>query len=183
MFSFARLEGTDPVLGVEMSSTGEVGCLGNSFDEALLLSLESTGVQTPKKGVLISSGRLHEKIKILETVSILENMDIPIYATEGTAKFLKEHGHKVETLGWPEETERPNVIDAIKSGKVDFVINVPKNLEKQEMEHGAAIRKTAIRHRVSLITTAEMAGAFLRALENYDTFLKNHKPIMLSPQR
>lgn len=183
MFSFARLDGADPILGVEMSSTGEVGCLGNNFEEALLLSLESTNVKIPSKGVLISSGRLHEKIKILESVSILEKMNIPLYATEGTAKFLQEHGHKVMALGWPEDKDKMTVLDVIRERKVDLVINVPKNLEKQEMQHGAEIRKNAIKHGTSLITTAEMATAFLRSLENYDEFINNHKPVMLPRQR
>ncbi|MEI6079189.1 MAG: carbamoyl-phosphate synthase (glutamine-hydrolyzing) large subunit [bacterium] len=183
MFSFSRLEGADPILGVEMSSTGEVGCLGNSFDEALLLSLEATGVTIPKKGVLISSGRLHEKIKMLDAVTILEKLDIPIYATEGTAKFLEEHGHKVKMIGWPEELDRPNVITAIRERWVDFVINVPKNLEKEEMQHGADIRKNAIKHGTSLITTAEMATAFFRALQQYDEFINDHKPVMLPQQK
>ncbi|MBN1114625.1 MAG: ATP-grasp domain-containing protein, partial [Oligoflexia bacterium] len=179
MFSFARLEGADPVLGVEMASTGEVGCLGNTFEEALLLSLEATGTRVPKKGVLVSSGRLHEKLKLQDSIKILENLNIPIYATPGTAKFLTENGNKCKMLGWPGETDRQTAVSAIEEGLVDLVINVPKNHEKQELEHGARIRRTAIKYGIPLITTIEVSTAFLKALENYDEFCRAHKPILL----
>lgn len=171
MFSFARVEGYDPVLGVEMTSTGEVGCLGNDFEEALLLSLEATGVRVPKKGMLVSSGRLHEKVKFLESVALLHKFNVPIYATVGTAKFLKENGYDV--------IEATDAVSVIEQGKVDLVINVPKNLELQELQHGALIRRAAIRHGLSLITTIEMTVAFSKSLEQYQAFLRDHKPIVL----
>lgn len=163
MFSFHRLQGVDPVLGVEMASTGEVGCLGSSFLEALLLALESTGINAPKKGILVSSGRPHEKKAFLESMEIINKLGLPVYATQGTADFLKQQGHEVVTLGWPSELGK-NVLDAIQSGEVDLVINVPKNLSDSELKYGGAIRRMAIQTSTSLITNMEMVVAFFQAI-------------------
>jgi carbamoyl-phosphate synthase large subunit len=181
MFSFQRLEGADPVLGVEMYSTGEVGTLAETFHEALLLSVEATGIKQPKKGVLLSSGRLHEKVKLLESVEVIRKLGIPMYATSGTAYFLEENGYQVESIAWPHESEESNVLDFMQSGKIDFVVNIPKNLETQELKNGSDIRKTATIKGYSLITNAELANAYFAALDSMESFMNNHKVEALKP--
>jgi carbamoyl-phosphate synthase large subunit len=173
LFSFTRLAGADPVLGVEMASTGEVGCIGRNFEEALLLSLEAAKCRRPQKGVLVSAGSEAEKIKFLEAAAIFEKLKIPVYATEGTAKFLLSHGLKVSTLAWPGEGEN-DVIHAIKTGLVDFVINIPKNLQRRELSNGAQIRQAATRFGCSLLTNMELTTAYAVALMRYPDFVKEH---------
>lgn len=173
MFSFTRLLGADPVLGVEMASTGEVGCIGPSFEEALLLSLEAAKCRPPKKGVLVSAGPEHEKLKFLECATYFRQIGLPIYATSGTAKYLESHGFKVSKLDWPGESEN-DVMQAIKRGLVDLVINVPKNLQRQELSYGSQIRQAAARFGCSLITNMELAVAFATALGRHPQFVKKH---------
>jgi len=185
MFSFARLDGADPILGVEMYSTGEVGCIGNNFEEALLLSLGSTGIKMPTKGILVSAGRLREKIKFLNSIHILKKLGIPLYATTGTAKFLKAEGiDVVEALSWQGQDDtdlknQRNVLTAIQDGIVDLIINIPKNLEPTELKNGAEVRKLSKKLGLMLITNSEMAAAFFDSLENYHEFMTNHKPMSL----
>ncbi len=178
MFSFGRLAGADPLLGVEMTSTGEVGCIGASFDEALLLALHSSHVLAPRKGALVSAGPEQDKAKFLETIRVLEDMKIKIYATAGTAKYLEEHGHKAISLAWPGEAQ-DDVIRAIREGWVDFVINVPKNLKLEELQHSADIRKAAVRHGCSLITDMEKVTAFLGALGRHRELVKTNRLLSL----
>jgi carbamoyl-phosphate synthase large subunit len=182
MFSFTRLSGADPVLGVEMASTGEVGCIGKTFEEALLLSLEAAKVKRPKKGVLVSAGPEHEKLKFLESAAYFQKINLPIFATGGTAKFLASHGIKVETLDWPGQGPR-DVIRAIKDGLVDLVINVPKNLQRQELSYGAQIRQAATQFGCSLITNMEATTAFASALARYPDFLASHDVMPLPPYK
>ena len=174
MFSFTRLAGADPVLGVEMASTGEVGCIGRNFDEALLLALEAAKCRRPRKGVLVSAGPEHEKIKFLESAEFFQKLGLPIYATEGTAKFLQAHGIKAERLAWPGETDH-DAIHAIKSGLVDLVINVPKNLRQDELSNGSKIRQAAVQCGCSLITNMEATTAFAQALARYPDFVSVHE--------
>ncbi|MDR0977799.1 MAG: carbamoyl-phosphate synthase (glutamine-hydrolyzing) large subunit [Endomicrobium sp.] len=167
MFSFQRLDGVDPVIGVEMTSTGEVGCLASKFNHAMLLSMEATQVRKPKKGILISAGREKDKIKFMEVIDNLYKLNVPIYATRGTAKFFEHKGYKdkVETVHW---NRNPRAVDIIMSGKVDFVININKSLSVDELNNNAEIRKTAVRCGCSLITNLEKALAYLRAYDSYE---------------
>ncbi|MGE0615704.1 MAG: carbamoyl-phosphate synthase (glutamine-hydrolyzing) large subunit [Bacteriovoracia bacterium] len=169
MFSFNRLAGADPVLGVEMTSTGEVGCVGADLDEALLLALQATGIRRPKVGVLVSSGTAEEKRKFLSVMEILRKLDVKIYATPGTARHLKGEGYEVMSVPWPGEG-RPGEIDAgqiIQKKQVDLVINVPKNFDPSEIRRDVLVRRTAVQFGCALITDIEKATAFLRALHRH----------------
>lgn len=179
MFSFSRLKGSDPVTGVEMSSTGEVGCIANNFNEAFLLAMESTRLYIPKKAVLISAGPYKEKIKILDFMPILQKLGLKIYATKGTSTFLKENHIPNETLAWPGESDH-DVIHAIKNGLVDLVINVPKTQDSQELTKGYQIRKASVEHACSLLTNVEKSIAYLKSLEQYKKFYQDHNPRPLS---
>ncbi len=165
MFSFTRLPGVDPILGVEMASTGEVGCIGQNFEEALLLALESTHIVGPKKGLLVSAGPEAAKLKFVPVAKSLQKNNVPIYATPGTAAFFEEHGVAVVSVGWPDEPGL-NVMELIRSGKVDFVINIPKNSKRRELTAGMQIRQTAINYGCSLMTNMEKVLSFFSALEN-----------------
>jgi len=175
MFSFARLSGADPVLGVEMASTGEVGCIASDFEQSLLLALESTYTSKPKKGILVSAGPEVSKVKFLSTAKLIqEHLNIPLYATNGTAKFLLDHDVKVQKTPWP--CEGPgDVLEVIRSGDVDLVINIPKNFAKREVCYGSLIRKTASQFHCPLITNLEKSIAFIRALVEYPNFLSQHE--------
>ena len=182
MFSFTRLSGADPVLGVEMASTGEVGCIGATFEEALLLSMEAAKCRRPKKGVLVSSGSEGEKIKFLEAARLFVAMGLPMYATEGTARFLLDHGIKTTAVAWPGQADG-DVIHAIKAGYVDLVINIPKNLQHQELDYGARIRQAAVQFGCSLITNMELAVAFVTAVSRHPNFVADHQVNALPPYR
>ena len=166
-FSFARLHKADPVLGVDMSSTGEVGCLGRDFDEALLNAMISVGHHIPQKGVLVSSGDVKGKVDMLEACKLLHEHGYKIYATDGTAKFLNENGVKAEAVGWPDDNGE-TVLNLISSHKVDLVINIPKNHTKRELTNGYRIRREAIDHNVPLLTNARLASAYVKAFLNKD---------------
>lgn len=168
LFSFKRLSGSDPVLGVEMASTGEVGCLGRDYDEALLLALESAGVKPPRRGILVSAGPEAEKLRFLSAVRWATYHRVPLYATDGTARFLQAHGVKARTLAWPGQGAG-DVLKAIRGGQVDFVVNVPKNLDPQELTYGREIRRTAIRFGCSLLTDIDIVRDYFQALERADT--------------
>ncbi len=167
-FSFTRLKGSDPVLGVEMSSTGEVGCIGEDFDEAFLKSLLSIGFEFPKKTILMSTGNLENKLNFLQETKILSQMGFILYATSGTAKFMKENGIKAERLHWPLEKKEPNVSTYISQGKIDLVINIPKNAEKTELTNGYLIRRSAVDHNVPLLTNLQLAKRFVKAMLTKD---------------
>ncbi|MBQ3635147.1 MAG: carbamoyl-phosphate synthase (glutamine-hydrolyzing) large subunit [Bacteroidales bacterium] len=162
-FSFARLQKADPVLGVDMSSTGEVGCIGNSFDDAVLESMLSVGYRIPKKNVLISSGGARSKMELLDAAKLLKQKGYNIYATHGTQKYLQENGVESTLLYWPDENTQPNVVDYIRDKKIDLVINIPKNLTHNELANGYKIRRDAIDFNVPLITNARLASAFIIA--------------------
>ena len=166
-FSFARLQNADPILGVDMSSTGEVGCLGDSFEEALLNSMIATGYKIPskEKGVMISSGGTKEKVAMLDGARMLTKAGYTIYASEGTAKFLNDNGAKAIAVSWPDE-EKPgmeNVMKMIADHKFDLVVNIPKNRTSRELTNGYRIRRGAIDHNIPLITNARLASAFIEA--------------------
>ena len=166
-FSFARLQNADPVLGVDMSSTGEVGCMGDTFEEALLNSLIATGYKIPskEKGIMLSSGGAKEKASLLDGAQALVKNGYTIYATAGTAKFLNENNVKATAVGWPDEEHKdlPNVMQMIADHKFDLIVNIPKNHTKRELTNGYRIRRGAIDHNIPLITNARLASAFIEA--------------------
>jgi len=163
-FSFTRLKGSDPVLGVEMASTGEVGCIGEDFDEAFLKSLISIGFEIPQKTILMSTGNLENKLSFLQETRQLEEMGFNLYATAGTARFMKEHGIKAQLLHWPLDKKEPNVATFIENGKIDLVINIPKNAETTELTNGYLIRRSAVDHNVPLLTNPQLAKRFVKAM-------------------
>ena len=166
-FSFARLQNADPVLGVDMSSTGEVGCMGDTFEEALLNSLIATGYKIPSKdkGIMLSSGGAKEKASLLDGAQALVKNGYTIYATAGTAKFLNENNVKATAVGWPDEDHKdlPNVMQMIADHKFDLIVNIPKNHTKRELTNGYRIRRGAIDHNIPLFTNARLASAFIEA--------------------
>ncbi len=162
-FSFARLQNADPVLGVDMSSTGEVGCLGDDLNEAMLNALIATGYRLPKKNVLISSGGVKGKVDLLEPSRLMVQKGYEIYATAGTAKFLNENGVKATAVSWPDEEGDNNVMDMIAAHRFDLIINVPKNHSKRELTNGYRIRRGAIDHNIPLMTNVRLAKAFIEA--------------------
>ena len=166
-FSFARLQNADPVLGVDMSSTGEVGCLGDDLHEAMLNALIATGYKLPKKGILISSGGAKGKVALLEPVRELAESGYKIYATAGTAKFFNDNGVSVQTVSWPDEDNENNVMDMIANHRFDLIINVPKNRTKRELTNGYRIRRGAIDHNIPLMTNVRLAKAFIEAFCAY----------------
>ena len=165
-FSFTRLEGADPALGVEMTSTGEVACLGDDFHEAFLKAVQAVGFRLPIKSVLLSTGTITSKAELLEPVRQLSAMGVKLYATSGTAKFLRNNGLKVSRLHWPLEQKQPNALDYIKNGKIDLVINIPKNFQKEELTNGYLIRRAAVDFNKMLITNRQIAMRFIEALQN-----------------
>jgi len=169
-FSFARLQNADPVLGVDMSSTGEVGCLGDDFNEALLNALIATGYKIPKKAVMFSSGATKSKVDLLDASQELSRKGYTIYATAGTATFLNAPGIPTTPVFWPDE--RPNaennVMKMIAEHKFDLIVNIPKNHSKRELTNGYRIRRGAIDHNIPLMTNARLAKAFIEAFCQMD---------------
>jgi carbamoyl-phosphate synthase large subunit len=163
-FSFTRLVGADPVTGVEMSSTGEVGCLGSDFEEAFLKAMISVGYRLPVKSVLLSTGPLRNKIEFIKNAQQLQEAGVALYATRGTADFLKEHGIAVQLLHWPLEEQKPNVLDYLAERKVDLVINIPKNYQEEELTNDYIIRRKAVDFNIPLITDLQLARRFTEAL-------------------
>ena len=161
-FSFARLQNADPVLGVDMSSTGEVGCLGDDMNEALLNALIATGYRLPKKSILISSGGARGKMDLLDACKMLHAKHYDIYATHGTATYLNENGVPATAVAWPDE-EGENVLDLIAQHRFELIVNVPKNQTKRELTNGYKIRRAAIDHNIPLMTNARLAKAFIEA--------------------
>ncbi len=165
-FSFARLHKADPVLGVDMSSTGEVGCLGSDFEEALLTSMISVGYPIPQKGILVSSGDVRGKVELLDACKMLAAKGYKIYATDGTQKFLGDHGIQATAVCWPDEESngKANITKLMSSHQIDLVINIPKDQTKRELTNGYKIRRSAIDHNIPLLTNARLASAYIRAL-------------------
>ena len=166
-FSFARLQNADPVLGVDMSSTGEVGCLGDDFDEALLNALIATGYKLPSKdkAIMISSGEVKSKVALLDAAAALVKSGYTIFASAGTARFLMDNGVKATSVYWPDEhpDSELNVMNMIAAHKFDLIINIPKNRSKRELTNGYRIRRGAIDHNIPLMTNARLASAFIEA--------------------
>jgi len=163
-FSFTRLEGADPVLGVEMASTGEVACLGDDFNEAFLKALISVGYKLPVKSILLSTGDIISKADLLPTCKLLGEQGIKLYATPGTRDFLQQNGIEAEVLYWPMEKYSPTTVDYIKSGKIDLVVNIPKNFQKEELTMDYTIRRTAVDYNVPLITNRQILARFAEAI-------------------
>lgn len=162
-FSFSRLQNADPILGIDMSSTGEVGCLGDDLNEALLNALIATGYHLPEKNILISSGDAKGKVDLLEPARQLVKNGYQIFGTEGTAKFFRENGVEATAVCWPDENGENNVMDMIANHQFDLVINVPKNHTKRELTNGYRIRRSAIDHNIPLMTNVRLAKAFIEA--------------------
>ena len=177
-FSFSRLHKADPVLGVDMSSTGEVGCMGDDFNEALLNAMIAVGFSIPKKAVMFSTGAAKSKVELLESSRMLQQKGYQIYATSGTATFLNAHGVSTTPVFWPDE--RPdaenNVMTMIAEHKFDLIVNIPKNHTKRELTNGYKIRRGAIDHNIPLITNARLASAFVNAFCEMD-----EKDIQIKP--
>ena len=164
MFSFTRLKGSDPVLGVEMASTGEAACLGDDFKEAFLKSLMAVGFKLPRRSILLSTGPVESKAELLPATRSLARMGFKLYATEGTADFLRGNGLEATVLRWPLEAEEPNALTYIAQRKVDMVINIPKNVEKEELDNDYLIRRKAVDFGVPLITNVQIAKRFVEAM-------------------
>ena len=162
-FSFSRLQNFDPILGVDMSSTGEVGCIGDDFAEAMLKSMLSVGYNIPKKGILISSGEAKSKVDLLEASKLLHEKGYELYASHGTQKFLEENGVKATDVNWPDEDGDNNIQKMIAEKRVDLIINIPKNVTKRELTNGYIIRRSAVDYNIPLITNARLASAFINA--------------------
>ena len=164
-FSFSRLHKADPVLGVDMSSTGEVGCIGDDFSEALLNAMIATGFKIPEKAVMFSSGAMKSKVDLLDASRMLFAKGYQIYATAGTAAFLNAHGVETTPVYWPDEKPgaENNVMKMIADHKFDLIVNIPKNHSKRELTNGYRIRRGAIDHNIPLITNARLASAFIEA--------------------
>ena len=177
-FSFSRLHKADPVLGVDMSSTGEVGCMGDDFNEALLNAMIAVGFSIPKKAVMFSTGATKSKVDLLESSRKLASKGYKIYATAGTATFLNAHGVNTIPVFWPDErpNAEDNVMTMIANHKFDLIVNIPKNHTKRELTNGYKIRRGAIDHNIPLITNARLASAFVNAfceMEEKDIQIKS----------
>jgi carbamoyl-phosphate synthase large subunit len=169
-FSFSRLHGADPVSGVEMASTGEVGCIGGSLDDAFLKALLSVGYRIPAKRILLSTGTLEEKLSFLDSARRLAGMGYELFASSGTAKFLAGKGVPVTPLYWPLEAKEPNIASFIKNREAELIINIPKDNREKELKNNYLIRRMAIDFDVPLITNIRVARQFIDALAWY----KNH---------
>ncbi|MBQ7946459.1 MAG: carbamoyl-phosphate synthase (glutamine-hydrolyzing) large subunit [Bacteroidales bacterium] len=167
-FSFSRLHKADPVLGVDMSSTGEVGCIGDDFNEALINAMLATGFKIPskEKAIMVSSGTSKSKVDLLDACKMLSESGYKIYATAGTQQFLKDHNIEAQMVRWPDEShgsETDQILDKISQHAFDLIINIPKDLTKRELTNGYRIRRAAIDHNTPLITNARLAAAFIEA--------------------
>ena len=160
-FSFSRLQKADPILGVEMASTGEVGCIGEDYYEAVMKSMLSVGYTLPKKNILLSTGPARSKMEMLNSCRMLTERGYKLFATKGTQVFLQENGIESTHLHWPDEALEPNTLQYLKEKKIDLVINVPKNLSQSELSNDYTIRRTAVDFNIPLITDARLASAFI----------------------
>jgi carbamoyl-phosphate synthase large subunit len=163
-FSFTRLQGADPTLGVEMASTGEVGCLGDDFDEAFLKALISVGFRFPIKRVLLSTGPLVDKVAFIDSARLLHGLGVEFYATRGTSEFLAEFGLPSTTVHWPLEKAQPNAEKLLEERGVDLVINIPKNYQETELTNDYFIRRKAVDFGIPLITNIQLANRIAEAL-------------------
>ena len=163
-FSFSRLSKADPILGVDMSSTGEVGCIGENFYEAILKSMLSVGYAIPEKNILLSTGPMRSKVELLNSCRLLTKKGYNLFATRGTAQFLDMNGIESTVLFWPDEDKKPNTLDYLKNKVIDLVINIPKDLTSSELSNDYTIRRSAVDYNIPLITNARLASAFLIAV-------------------
>jgi len=167
-FSFTRLKGSDPVTGVEMSSTGEVACLGDDFNEAFLKSILATGFKIPQKGVMLSTGTPKNKAELIDELKTLQKMGLKFYGTKGTAEFYKENGSlDVEVLYRPFDNKEPSILTYMSEGKIDLVINIPKTAEKVELDSDYIIRRKAVDLNIPLLTNIQIAKRFIKSLSQY----------------
>jgi len=166
-FSFSRLAKADPVLGVDMASTGEVGCIGEDYYEAILKSMLSVGYAIPKKNILLSTGPARSKIELLNSAKMLKENGYHLFATKGTADFLENNNIESTVLHWPDSKKQPNTLEYIKEHKIDLIINIPKNLSQDELYNDYNIRRAAVDHNIPLITNARLASAFIIAFCKY----------------
>ncbi len=162
-FSFSRLQKADPVLGVDMASTGEVGCLGDTFDEALLTAMLSVGHTIPKKNVMFSTGPAKSKAELLDSARLLHKKGFNLFATAGSQRFLEENGVPATLVYWPSENKSPNTIELLQEKKIDMVVNIPKNLSASELKNGYMIRRSSVDFNIPLITNTRLARAFIQA--------------------
>jgi carbamoyl-phosphate synthase large subunit len=162
-FSFNRLQKADPVLGVDMSSTGEVGCLGDDTNAALLKSMLSVGQRIPKKNILLSTGGAKQKAEMLDAAKQLIANGYKLFATGGTSKYLTENGVENTLVYWPSEEGQPQALELLHEKKIDMVVNIPKNLTVHELTNGYKIRRAAIDLNIPLITNSRLASAFINA--------------------
>ena len=165
-FSFNRLQKADPVLGVDMASTGEVGCIGDNTDTALMKSMLSVGYRVPKKTVLLSTGGAKQKAEMLDAARMLVNHGYELYATGGTSKYLTENGIANTLVHWPSDEGQPQALDLLHQHKIDMVVNIPKDLTTHELTNGYKIRRAAIDLNVPLLTNSRLASAFIHAFCN-----------------
>jgi carbamoyl-phosphate synthase large subunit len=163
-FSFTRIEGADPVLGVEMASTGEVGCLGDDFEEAFLKSLLSVGFRLPIRSALLSTGPIESKAAFLESAHTLQQLGVKLYATKGTAAFLRANGVEATHLHWPNEQASPNTMEYLSKQKIDLVINIPKDSGEAELANDYQIRRKSADFGIPLITNIQLAQRLVEAL-------------------
>jgi carbamoyl-phosphate synthase large subunit len=168
-FSFTRLKGSDPVTGVEMSSTGEVACLGDDFNEAFLKSALSTGQKIPQKAVLLSTGTPKNKAELLEDLITLKDRGLKLYGTKNTADYYKLSGIDVDVLYRPFDEKEPAILTYLAEGKIDMVINIPKTSEKVELESDYIIRRKAVDLNIPLFTNVQATKRFIKALEQYSS--------------
>ncbi|QIK58625.1 carbamoyl-phosphate synthase (glutamine-hydrolyzing) large subunit [Dysgonomonas sp. HDW5A] len=162
-FSFSRLQKADPVLGVDMASTGEVGCIGDNFHDAMLKSMLSVGYRIPKKTVLFSTGPAKSKVALLEAAQLLHEKGYDIYATGGSQKFLVDNGVPATQVYWPSEDQKPSALEMIQNKQIDLVVNIPKNFSSSELNNGYKIRRAAIDFNIPLLTNSRLASAFIQA--------------------
>ena len=162
-FSFSRLKGADPVLGVDMSSTGEVGCIGENFYEAILKAMLSVGYTIPEKNILLSTGPMRSKVELINSCRLLAGKGYNLFATKGTADFLRLNNIESTVLAWPDEDKKPNTLDYLQNKMIDLVINIPKDLTSHELSNDYSIRRNAVDYNIPLITNARLASAFIIA--------------------
>jgi len=160
-FSFSRLKKADPVLGVDMSSTGEVGCIGDNYYEAVLKAMLSVGYRFPEKNILLSTGEMRSKVELVNSCRMLVDKGYQLYATHGTHEFLRLNGIDSIDLAWPDEDRKPNVMDYLRAKKIDLVVNIPKDLSSHELSNDYSIRRGAVDYNIPLITNARLASAFI----------------------
>ncbi len=163
-FSFSRLKMADPVLGVDMSSTGEVGCIGDNYYEAILKAMLSVGYTIPKKNIMLSTGDMRSKVELVNSCKMLVDKGYQLFATHGTHEFLLLNGIDSIDLAWPDEERKPNVMDYLKAKKIDLVVNIPKDLSSHELSNDYSIRRGAVDYNIPLITNARLASAFIYAI-------------------